>query len=148
MCEKKRKFPKKTKLNLDSLFSLLRNVCDNFNPSIWGYNGPQAITRSLLKICNVTKVSEMKPEICWGFNVLNETVFYPIHYSQWERCFDAQFTSEVLQRTNTSTAVHFWNRLSALQPILKDFHNSALVDMYRDKLNKTENLGAFISHES
>ncbi|XP_055305832.1 lactosylceramide 4-alpha-galactosyltransferase-like [Sitodiplosis mosellana] len=117
---------------------IIKTVCDNFNPKIWGNTGPDAITLSLFKICNVTKVSEMKPEICWRFNVLPEGAFYPIPYSQWERYFDARFTSEVLQKSNKSIAVHFWNRLSSQQPILKDFHNETLIKMYLDRLNKTE----------
>lgn len=117
-----------------------RNVCDNFNPTIWGYNGPQAITRSLQNICNVTRLSDMNPDICWTFNALPEEVFYPIPYSRWERCFDANFTSEVLQKTNKSVAVHFWNRLSSQQIILKDFKNKTLVEMYRGMLNKNEKI--------
>lgn len=82
----------------------------------------------------------MRSEICWGFNVLPADVFYPIHYSNWERCFDANFTSEVIKKSNKSIAVHFWNKLSSQQPILKDYTNKILVERYREKLNRNTNI--------
>lgn len=111
-------------------------MCANFKPKVWGNAGPQAITRMLKTICNVTEVIDMKPEICWGFQVLHEHVFYPIYGTKWERFFDASSTNESLKMSNQSLAVHFWNAYSVWQPILKYFRNQTLLKKYRQQLNR------------
>lgn len=116
-------------------------MCANFNPKLWGNTGPSAVTRTLKTICNVTTVSEMKPEICMGFYVLPEHVFYPIYGTKWERFFDASLTNESLQITNQSTAVHLWNSYSKYQPILKDFQNQTLVELYRERIMRNIKIG-------
>lgn len=102
-------------------------MCDKFDPSVWGDTGPQAITRTLQRICNVTQVSNMKPENCWGFNVMPTSVFYPVHYSLWKEYFDIKYANRVLRETKDSIAIHVWNKLSSEQPIFKDFNNQTLV---------------------
>lgn len=82
----------------------------------------------------------MTPENCMGFHVLDEKTFYPIYGTEWERLFDANCTAESLQQSNDSILVHFWNKLSSCQPILKDFKNETLVKMYRDQITRIKNI--------
>ncbi|XP_055305844.1 lactosylceramide 4-alpha-galactosyltransferase-like [Sitodiplosis mosellana] len=115
----------------------IKNMFDNFDPYVWGNTGPQVLTGTLLKICNVTEVSDMKPEICEGFNVMPKEVFYPIHYSEWERYFDADHLTESMEKIKQSIAIHVWNKLSLHQPILKDFKNSTIIKKYGTMLTKS-----------
>ncbi|XP_055305838.1 lactosylceramide 4-alpha-galactosyltransferase-like [Sitodiplosis mosellana] len=123
---------------------VIKNVCENFNPFVWGHTGPQAITRTLKIVCNVTKVSDMKPEICDGFNVMPKEVFYPIHYLVWERYFDADHLAESMEKTKQSIAIHVWNKFSSHQPILKSYKNRTLIKKYGKMLmNRWKDLNPF-----
>ncbi|XP_055305820.1 lactosylceramide 4-alpha-galactosyltransferase-like isoform X2 [Sitodiplosis mosellana] len=115
---------------------LMKDVCNNFDPNMWGSTGPQAITRTLQKVCNVTKIGDMKPEICSDFNVLPRSFFYPIHYSSWKSYFDVNLTNVALDITKNSVVIHVWNKLSKQQTILKDFKNETLVKMYGEKMKR------------
>lgn len=122
---------------------IIKNICDNFEPKKWGNAGPENITRTLEKICNETaavsgelKREDITPENCMGFHALPTEIFYPIYGTEWERLFDASCTEETLQKSNRSILVHFWNKLSSWQPILKDFKNKTLVKMYKSKLTR------------
>lgn len=116
-----------------TFFRFCRDICDNFSPSLWGHNGPDAISRTLKKICNVNEVSKMKPEICWGFHVLQKRVFYPIYWEDWKWLFDPNLLNETLRLTKDAVAVHFWNKLSSTTPIIKDFKNITISEMYKGK---------------
>lgn len=84
----------------------------------------------------MTKINDINPEICWGFSALPKEVFYPIHYTQWTRYFDAAWTNASLERTKNAIAIHAWNRLSSKQPILKNFKNRTLILMYGKQMRK------------
>lgn len=119
-------------------FFLSRNVCEHYNGTIWANTGPYAVTRTLKDICNVTKVIDMKPEICGDFNVLPEKSFYPIYADRWNWFFDANLRDEALKQMNDSVAVHFWNTYSIRQSILREFKNKTLIEKYKEKLTKNK----------
>lgn len=120
---------------------LYREIANNFSPrGAWGHNGPDAISRSMKRICNVNEVPKMKPEICWGFHVLPKRVLYPIFWQDWKWLFDANLLNETLRITKEAVAVHFWNRLSSSTLILKDFKNKTVVEFYKEKLKKNVNI--------
>ncbi|XP_055296305.1 lactosylceramide 4-alpha-galactosyltransferase-like [Sitodiplosis mosellana] len=115
---------------------ILKDICDEFNPSLWGHNGPDAITRTLKRICNVNDITKMKPEICWRFHVLPKRVLYPVNFLQWKRLFDPSQLNETLRITKDAVAVHFWNKLTSSTPILKNFKNKTAIEMYTEKMTK------------
>lgn len=107
---------------------------------MWGANGPDALTRSLKKICNVNEVIKMKPEICWGFNVLPKRVLYPIYWQEWNWLFDPNLLNETLRITKDAVAVHFWNKLSSSTPILKNFKNKTMIEVYTEIMTKNSHI--------
>lgn len=122
------------------VYPFYREICNHFSPNGWGTNGPDAISRAFKKICNVDTVHEMKPEICWGFNILSEEVLYPINWEQWKWLFDPSLLNESLQLTKDAVVPHFYNHLSSQTVILKDFENKTLVEMYKEKLLQSKNI--------
>ncbi|XP_057368458.1 lactosylceramide 4-alpha-galactosyltransferase-like [Daphnia carinata] len=95
----------------------------NFNPEIWGHNGPSLITRVLRKWCNVTDIESMDYVTCRGFNILPTTSFHPVHYGRMKTLFAQPLANESGTRltwlTERVIGVHIWNKLSKTQPIYK-----------------------------
>lgn len=85
----------------------------SFNPTVWVGNGPGVLTDIVHEMCNTTDSALMKREICRGFSVLPANACYEIDYPEWQKFFDESNVDEVLQRTENSSAVHFWNYMSA-----------------------------------
>lgn len=112
-------------------------MTENYDPNGWNNIGSQAITQTLQKICNATKAVDIKPGMCADFHVLPKDVFYPIPNTKWEQYFDANVVNETLQRTNSSVVIDVWDEFSSKQPILKDFKNQTLVNLYEKRLNKS-----------
>lgn len=67
---------------------------------------------------------------CFEFHVLSEMFFYPIHYSDWIRYFDVAKTTDVLKLVKQSVAIHFWNKLSKKQLIVKNSKDRISDQMY------------------
>lgn len=107
---------------------------------MWGHNGPDAITRSMKRICNVDNITKMTPEICWQFHVLPKHVLYPVNFRKWQLLFDASQLNETLRITKDAVAVHFWNKLTSTTPILKDFKNKSAIEMYTEKMTKNSEI--------
>lgn len=56
-------------------------------------------------------------EQCPICNVLPTYVFYPIYYDKWRTFFEHIATEDVMAAVSNSTAIHFWNKLSAGRPV-------------------------------
>ena len=85
----------------------------NFDGSVWGANGPLAVTDVLMDACKVSHADDMTPERCLGVTVLNHTAFYAIPYYAWNDIFDPDKTDDVLAELRGSHALHMWGRFSA-----------------------------------
>ena len=87
-------------------------LASNFDGSVWGANGPLAVTDVLMDACKVTRADDMTAERCLGVTVLDHTAFYAIPYYAWNDIFDPDKTAEVLTLLNSSYALHMWGRFS------------------------------------
>lgn len=94
--------------NFGKLF--LNDMIQNFNGSLWGWNGPYVFHRVLENLCDTSDVNKMHN--CNGFHILDDNICYPVAGTEWEKLFDEEFANDVIELIKTSYAVHFWNKLS------------------------------------
>jgi lactosylceramide 4-alpha-galactosyltransferase len=55
----------------------------------------------------------MTRELCSGFLVLPTEACYEVDYPEWKKFFDEADAEEVMRRIENSSAIHFWNYMSA-----------------------------------
>ncbi|XP_031631984.1 lactosylceramide 4-alpha-galactosyltransferase-like isoform X2 [Contarinia nasturtii] len=102
---------------------VVRENTEHYKPYEWAYSGPGALSRVLSEICHCPKnrISQARPEFCWGFKIFPQSEFYAIH---WSRPNDTVSTDKwtvdyTLEKIKHSTAVHMWNSRIHGSPILK-----------------------------
>lgn len=83
-----------------------------YDPILYSWNGPEMLTRVVLKLCNKTDVHDITPQNCGGLNVLPRKSCFNLNYNEWRLFFDQARTSEVMQRLKDSYIVHYWSSLS------------------------------------
>lgn len=116
-------------LNLDESFG--RSIADDFfnhtissfQPKGWVDNGPQVLTNIVKSMCNTANIHNMTRQNCNGFLVLEPKLCYEIDYREWQHFFLEESSQLVMNRTNNSFAVHFWNYLNSGQNLSK--HSTA-----------------------
>lgn len=86
------------------LEALLRDFIETFQGDTWGYNGPQLLSRTLVKFHDAVST--------W-----NDEVFYPIYWKDARILFESVVEHEhMLQKLNEkSVTVHLWNSLISPQ---------------------------------
>lgn len=89
-----------------------REFQKNFNGDKWGFNGPKLLTRVLQQFCNTNAIEEMTPARCHEFNILPTSTFYAIQWQNWLDFFEYHYTTDVMNLTEQSIAVHLWNKYS------------------------------------
>lgn len=94
------------------LIFLYRDFKYHFSGEAWGNNGPGVITRVLTTVCATDNTTMMVPERCHGFDVLPPSRCYGIPFRQWQRFFDINQTSQVMEALKDAVIVHFWNKFS------------------------------------
>lgn len=89
----------------------------SFDPTVWIGNGPGVLTNIVHEICNTTDGKQMTRENCSGFSVLPPESCFEIDYPEWRKFFNESDVDEVMHRTENSSAIHFWNYMSAGEKI-------------------------------
>lgn len=84
----------------------------SFDGNDWGNNGPGVITRVLHTVCQTTYPPLMTRSRCDGFEVFDVPIFYAIPWLDWRHFFEPAHAEAVLQLTQSSYAVHVWNKHS------------------------------------
>ncbi|GAB6027501.1 Lactosylceramide 4-alpha-galactosyltransferase [Chamberlinius hualienensis] len=87
----------------------------NFNPFIWGTEGPSLLTETVIKTCNLKSESELyhmvsKDYTCEGLGVLPWHSFYPLPWPMWPKLFSVVY--EFQQDLSCSYTLHLWNSMS------------------------------------
>lgn len=106
---------------------------EDYKPDKWDYSGPRAVWRTLMKVCNKTKVWQMRPEFCWGFKICPSTVFFP--FGWYTDSFDTNpktIQNSMNKLKNDTIAIHLWSSNSRDKPILKAKPN--LYTIYAEKM--------------
>lgn len=57
---------------------------------------------------------------CHGFTVYPPSVFYPIHYKEWMKYFEAKDSNKTMKILNKAKAIHVWNKLSKAKQVRVD----------------------------
>ncbi|XP_075227809.1 lactosylceramide 4-alpha-galactosyltransferase-like [Lycorma delicatula] len=94
------------------LTTCLENFRDWFDGKDWSSNGPILLTNALLEFCQVSEVVQVMKSRCNGFHLYPPSVFYPVHFSDWESFLDEGESQRIMKQIENSTIVHMWNRLS------------------------------------
>ncbi|KFZ53459.1 Lactosylceramide 4-alpha-galactosyltransferase, partial [Antrostomus carolinensis] len=88
----------------------MQDFVENYNSWIWGNQGPQLLTRVFKKWCSISDIQNNMS--CKGVSALSPEAFYPIHWADWQKLFEAISSSELHHLFNNTYAVHVWNKLS------------------------------------
>jgi lactosylceramide 4-alpha-galactosyltransferase len=92
----------------------------NFNGSAWSINGPLMMIRVLQKLCNTTQTVQMVSKgNCKGFHVLPRKACLAINWSENYRLMKDSEATETMKVIKDSTFVHFANKMSKNQKLLK-----------------------------
>ncbi|XP_011701725.1 PREDICTED: uncharacterized protein LOC105458251 [Wasmannia auropunctata] len=95
----------------------VRDLKKNFRGDVWGNNGPGVITRTLQKLCATMYARDMTTVRCHGFTVYPPSVFYPIHYINWNKYFEVKDSNATLKILNKAKVIHVWNKLSKAEKV-------------------------------
>nr|CAD7454081.1 unnamed protein product [Timema tahoe] len=91
---------------------LLEELAATYVPNQRDSNGPQLLTKVLLRRCGVNKVTEMTPDKCGGFLSLHKSSFSPVSGKEWTWYFDEKMADKVMKLVNGSHGVHLWSSKS------------------------------------
>ena len=101
----------------------IQEFLGDFRGDVWGYQGPELITRVLDRQCNVSchgcgRMDVMgvidKETTCAGVTVYPTSYFYSIHWSNWSDLFtsDKVLSEKTLKKLENSYLLHSWGMWS------------------------------------
>jgi hypothetical protein len=108
--------------------AVLNNVFENFDPNIWGNNGPAAVTRTLFGTPKYADCAHGNSTLPCDVNVLPKTAFYPLYWREIEyTCFldtSSNHTklkasiqaSSYMVHTNNKASRKYWDKHQHTQP--------------------------------
>ncbi|XP_076346975.1 lactosylceramide 4-alpha-galactosyltransferase-like [Tachypleus tridentatus] len=83
-----------------------------YNTQIWGYTGPELLTRIFKAACKREKKQFAPGFTCYDIHLFPVPTFYPTGIHQLDQFFNPTATSSVLKVWNDSYIVHIWNKLT------------------------------------
>ena len=89
---------------------------------MWEHNGPLLLGRILQEWCQMEDYPAMDYIRCKGFNVLQETVFCPVYYTEMKELFEERSPTDGDQLPwlpNDTIGIHVWNKMSSDQVVYK-----------------------------
>lgn len=89
-----------------------RDFISNYNESVWGWNGPNLITRVIRKICHFENEVISEKVTCSNFTILPSEMCYKVHFTFWPFFFREKLGDETMKLINDSHFVHVWNSMS------------------------------------
>ncbi|KAL5276633.1 hypothetical protein ACFFRR_002072 [Megaselia abdita] len=84
----------------------------NYNAGGWASNGPELITRVLIKVCNATDLKGIAPEKCKGFKVHPRSMFWAVSWVDANDFFNPDKLTDLETITNNSYSIHVFNHLT------------------------------------
>lgn len=99
---------------------LINDLNDYFDGDDFASNGPIVMTYVIMSLCGMKNLTELVGKSCEGFHLLPKKDCYEISYSEWNKFFESKYSDSVMQRTEHSLVIHFWNYLSKNQKLKKD----------------------------
>ncbi|XP_076329832.1 lactosylceramide 4-alpha-galactosyltransferase-like isoform X2 [Tachypleus tridentatus] len=91
------------------LVECMQRFITEYNPIIWGYMGPDLVTRVFREACKRENKYFAPGFTCYGVHLLPVPAFYSIHFSQCQLIFDPNVTESLKEIWNDSYMVHIWN---------------------------------------
>ncbi|NXW40651.1 A4GAT galactosyltransferase, partial [Nyctiprogne leucopyga] len=88
----------------------MQDFVENYNGWIWAHQGPKLLTRVFKKWCSISDI--LNNMSCKGVSVLSPEAFYPIHWEDWQKLFEAISSSKLHELLKNTYAVHVWNKMS------------------------------------
>jgi hypothetical protein len=94
----------------------IKDQIDNYNSTLWGFNGPLVFSRVLTRMCQTNETLKMVEKFnCDGFHILPRETCYPIWPAHHARIFNESFTAELMDGVKHAITVHMWNGLTKKQ---------------------------------
>ncbi|XP_057596293.1 alpha-1,4-N-acetylglucosaminyltransferase [Hippopotamus amphibius kiboko] len=116
------------------LWECMENFVENYNPKIWGHQGPQLMTRILRVWCKLRDFQEVSDLKCLNFSFLHPQRFYPISFQAWRRYYEVWDTEPSF---NESYALHLWNYMNQEGKAVVRGSNTLVENLYRKHCPKT-----------
>lgn len=103
-------------------------IIAHFNGSVFAANGPDMMSRIIEEMCDISSPQGMVRESCGGFKILPTSACYSIEYFNYFKFFEEQYLNEVMEATENSFAIHFWNFASSWK-MIPIHSNAALINI-------------------
>lgn len=116
------------------LWECMENFVENYNPKIWGHQGPELMTRLLRVWCKLKDFQEVSDLKCLNFSFLHPQRFYPISFRAWRRYYEVWDTEPSF---NNSYALHLWNHMNREGKAVVRGSNTLVENLYRKHCPKT-----------
>ncbi|XP_043940107.1 alpha-1,4-N-acetylglucosaminyltransferase-like isoform X2 [Protopterus annectens] len=93
------------------IMDLMVDFILNYNPDIWGQQGPRLFTRIMKKSCPLPHFGKVQDFPCDALNVtiMHPVRFYPIHWSEWGKYLEVW---KEIPAFENSYGLHFWFHMS------------------------------------
>ncbi|KAJ2954140.1 hypothetical protein O0L34_g2365 [Tuta absoluta] len=85
----------------------MRDLAENFTLTGWNGNANDVYSRTLEKMCNISKFSQN--DICQGFHIMPHDLFYPIKYEDWILYYVSSNDEDYNIDASTAYMHHTWN---------------------------------------
>lgn len=118
------KLSKKANIRIIVVFLLkffLNFFCrDGWDGNNWTKNGPFLITRLIKELCKTDNIISLYSGSadCGNISIYPPDTFGPIPWFKWKFFFDPTKNEFVTEKMKKSLAVHFWNKLSKINPVI------------------------------
>ncbi|CAN7937406.1 unnamed protein product [Ixodes hexagonus] len=86
----------------------LRALVSNYNPNVWGQNGPVLMRSVFLRWCEAAKVEDVVGKTCKSVTLLPRRYFLPLNYSQSHKFFRNRDAEEVWEASKDSYVMHVY----------------------------------------
>ncbi|XP_006177522.1 alpha-1,4-N-acetylglucosaminyltransferase [Camelus ferus] len=116
------------------LWECMENFVENYNPGIWGHQGPNLMTRILRVWCKLRDFQEVSDLKCLNLSFLHPQRFYPISFRAWRRYYEVWDTEPSF---NNSYALHLWNYMNKEGRVVVRGSNTLVENLYRKHCPRT-----------
>ncbi|XP_067897463.1 alpha-1,4-N-acetylglucosaminyltransferase-like [Heterodontus francisci] len=95
------------------LLDCMEDFVANYIGHVWGYQGPQLITRVLKRWCKSNNPADFTGKGCDGISLWVTRRFYPILYSSWESYYVPWKKENIESFFSGTYGAHVWNYMNS-----------------------------------
>ncbi|KAJ0177450.1 hypothetical protein K1T71_007459 [Dendrolimus kikuchii] len=126
----------KDKIGRNVIKAVMQEINNSYDPQIFNYNGPGAITRVLERWCNSSELETWNASKCGGFSVYDPEHFFPIDFEDYKKYFEPGEVKDVVKDVTKVYTYHLWNKLSSNTTVDKNSPYAKLAKKYCPEIYK------------